>query len=69
MELIIIIIILAIYSFLILQLVFGFEKIKTFSPDDKLPKTAFTIIVPFRNEEKIYPDYLNRFLTLIIRII
>ncbi len=64
MELIIIIIILAIYSFLILQLVFGFEKIKTFSPDDKLPKTAFTIIVPFRNEEKNLPRLLESFSNL-----
>ena len=64
MELIIIIIILAIYSFLILQLVFGFEKIKIFSPDNKLPKTAFTIIVPFRNEEKNLPRLLESFSNL-----
>jgi glycosyltransferase involved in cell wall biosynthesis len=65
MELtIILIIILAIYSLLILQLVFGFDKVKTFTVDEKTPKTAFTIIVPFRNEEKNLPRLLESFSNL-----
>ena len=65
MELtIILIIILAIYSLLVLQLVFGFDKVKTFTADEKTPKTAFTIIVPFRNEEKNLPRLLESFSNL-----
>lgn len=65
MELtIILIIILAIYSLLILNLVFGFDKVKTFTTDEKTPKTAFTIIVPFRNEEKNLPRLLESFSNL-----
>lgn len=40
------------YVVFIVQLIFGFTKVKTFEPSDAPPKTAFTIVVPFRNEEK-----------------
>lgn len=45
-------IILLIYVVFILQLIWGFGKIKSFETTDIPPKTAFTIVVPFRNEEK-----------------
>ena len=45
-------IILFIYVVLIAQLIWGFGKVKTFTKTDVTPKTAFSIIVPFRNEEK-----------------
>lgn len=44
--------ILLIYVVFIVQLILGFGKIKTFESPDLTPKTAFTIVVPFRNEEK-----------------
>ena len=46
------VVILLVYFFLILQLIFGFNKVKSFELTDLSPKTAFTIVVPFRNEEK-----------------
>jgi cellulose synthase/poly-beta-1,6-N-acetylglucosamine synthase-like glycosyltransferase len=49
---IILFVVLVIYVVFILQLIIGFEKVKSFVRTDEKPKTAFTIIVPFRNEEK-----------------
>jgi len=51
---IILFVVLVIYVVFILQLIIGFEKVKSFVRTDEKPKTAFTIIVPFRNEEKQY---------------
>jgi cellulose synthase/poly-beta-1,6-N-acetylglucosamine synthase-like glycosyltransferase len=66
MELItvILIVIALIYAFFILQLILGFSKIKSFEPKASLPKNAFTIIVPFRNEEKNLPKLLESFSNL-----
>ena len=44
--------ILLVYVLFILQLILGFNKVKSFKKTDVSPKTAFTIVVPFRNEEK-----------------
>jgi cellulose synthase/poly-beta-1,6-N-acetylglucosamine synthase-like glycosyltransferase len=54
MELISIVLlfILLIYVVFMLQLILGFNKVKHFETTDLTPKTAFTIVVPFRNEEK-----------------
>lgn len=49
---IVLLFILLIYVVLIVQLSWGFTKIKTFKSSDLTPKTAFTVVVPFRNEEK-----------------
>ena len=52
-------ILIAIYAFAILQLYFGFDKVKsTTIPTDLEPKTHFTIVVPFRNEAKNLPKLL-----------
>lgn len=63
MEIIItfLILILLVYTFFILQLIIGFDKVKLFKPTDLKPKTAFTIIVPFRNEAKNLPKLLRSF--------
>jgi cellulose synthase/poly-beta-1,6-N-acetylglucosamine synthase-like glycosyltransferase len=53
--------ILVIYLVFILQLILGYNKIKLFNRTDTNPKTAFTIIVPFRNEEKNLPKLLRSF--------
>lgn len=53
--------ILLIYAFFIIQLILGYNKVKTFIRTDVSPKTAFTIIVPFRNEEKNLPKLLQSF--------
>ncbi|WP_293896684.1 glycosyltransferase [Flavobacterium sp.] len=45
-----VLVILVVYATLIIQLIFGFNKVKTFDVTDLAPKTAFTIVVPFRNE-------------------
>ena len=45
-------IILIIYIVLIAQLILGFGKVKTFERTNAEPKTSFSIVVPFLNEEK-----------------
>ncbi|MBL7885429.1 MAG: glycosyltransferase [Flavobacterium sp.] len=45
-------IVLLIYVVLIVQLILGFGKVKTFERTNAEPKTSFSIVVPFRNEEK-----------------
>jgi cellulose synthase/poly-beta-1,6-N-acetylglucosamine synthase-like glycosyltransferase len=56
--LIILIVIVLVYVILILQLLFGFNKVNSYTVTDLSPKTAFTIVVPFRNEEKNLPKLL-----------
>ncbi len=61
MATIVLLLILFVYVSLIIQLIFGFNKIKTFKPTNLSPKTAFTIVVPFRNEAKNLPTLLQSF--------
>lgn len=56
---IVLFLILAVYVVFILQLIFGFDKVKSFERTDDQPKTSFSIIVPFRNEEKNLPKLLK----------
>lgn len=58
---IILFLILAVYIIFILQLILGFGKVKSFEKTNQKPKTAFTIIVPFRNEAKNLPNLLGSF--------
>ena len=56
---IVLLVILFVYVILIFQLIFGFNKVKLFEVTDLSPKTAFTIVVPFRNEAKNLPTLLE----------
>jgi len=56
---IVLLVILLVYVFLIVQLIFGFNKVKSFKATDLTPKTTFTIVVPFRNEAKNLPRLLE----------
>jgi cellulose synthase/poly-beta-1,6-N-acetylglucosamine synthase-like glycosyltransferase len=56
---IILLVILLVYILLIVQLIFGFNKVKYFHVTDLAPKTAFTIVIPFRNEAKNLPNLLE----------
>lgn len=56
---IIVFVVLGIYVVFILQLIFGFDKVKSFVRTDEKPVTKFSIIVPFRNEEKNLPKLLR----------
>ena len=56
---IILLVILLVYILLIVQLIFGFNKVKYFHVTDLAPKTAFTIVIPFRNEAKNLPKLLE----------
>jgi glycosyltransferase involved in cell wall biosynthesis len=58
---IILFVVLVIYVVFILRLIVGFDKVKSFVRTNEKPKTAFTIIVPFRNEEKNLPKLLQSF--------
>ena len=56
---IVLLVILLVYVLLIIQLIFGFKKVKSFHVTDLAPKTAFTIVIPFRNEAKNLPTLLE----------
>lgn len=45
-------IVLLLYIALIIQLIWGFRKVPHFVPTTVTPKNSFSIVVPFRNEEK-----------------
>ena len=47
------------YFLFIGQLIYGFKRMKPFSKKDVIPKTAFTIVVPFRNEKENLPNLLH----------
>ena len=51
--------ILLVYVILIAQIIVGFNKVKTFERTNLAPKTAFTIIIPFRNEKRNLPKLLE----------
>jgi len=53
--------ILVVYVGFILQLVLGYTKVPTFERTGTAPQTAFTIVVPFRNEAKNLPKLLQSF--------
>lgn len=61
MELIsiVLLVILLFYVIVILQLSWGYRKVKLFKTTDAEPKTTFTIVVPFRNEAKNLPYLLQ----------
>jgi cellulose synthase/poly-beta-1,6-N-acetylglucosamine synthase-like glycosyltransferase len=61
MELIVLLfaVIIAIYSIVMLQLYFGFNKVTYFKTEEIEPKNGFTIIIPFRNEAKNLPKLLQ----------
>jgi glycosyltransferase involved in cell wall biosynthesis len=50
-----------VYAAFIALLIYGFSKVKSFEPIGLLPKTKFSIIVPFRNEIENLPILLNSF--------
>ena len=52
-------IITAIYVFHLVRIGFGFTELKVFDSKSELPKTRFSIIIPFRNEEKNLPDLID----------
>ena len=51
--------ILIIYILTIGLLIYGFDKIEIIKIKDLQPKTNFSIIVPFRNEENEFLNLLN----------
>lgn len=51
--------ILSLYILFIAQLIYGFNKLESNEKTEKKPITAFSIIVPFRNEEKNLPKLLK----------
>jgi cellulose synthase/poly-beta-1,6-N-acetylglucosamine synthase-like glycosyltransferase len=60
----VILIIILIYLALIGMLSNGFDKITEFNLSDKVPKTAFTIIIPFRNEQNHLDTLLKSLINL-----
>lgn len=51
--------IVGVYVIFIAQLIYGFGKVKSFVRTEETPKTAFSIIVPYRNEAKNLPKLLQ----------
>ncbi|AUC86277.1 glycosyltransferase [Polaribacter sp. ALD11] len=52
------------YTILIISLAIGFLKMDEFKPESKIPKTSFSVIIPFRNEVKNLLGLLNSILAL-----
>ena len=48
-----------IYILFIGQLIYGFNRMKRFSKTEFIPKTFFSIVVPFRNEKENLPNLLH----------
>lgn len=51
----------ALYTFLIGQLIIGFNKVPIFNVVDTVAKTKFSIVVPFRNEAENLPKLIHSF--------
>jgi len=47
------------YLILIGRFAFGFDNVKSFEPENSPSKTAFTIVIPFRNEAENLPSLLQ----------
>ncbi|WP_289044909.1 glycosyltransferase [uncultured Olleya sp.] len=58
------IIIICLYLLLIVSLIIGFDAIKTETITNQNPKTAFSVIIPFRNEAQNLPHLINSILQL-----
>jgi glycosyltransferase involved in cell wall biosynthesis len=54
-------IIILVYCLAIIALIYGFTKVNTFDYLGLKPKTKFSIVVPFRNEDANLPILLNSF--------
>jgi len=52
-------IVILLYCLAIIALIYGFSKVNSFEYLDLIPKTKFSIIVPFRNEAENLPKLLN----------
>ena len=48
-----------IYILFIRQLIYGFNRMRRFSKAEFIPKTSFSIVVPFRNEKENLPNLLH----------
>lgn len=48
------------YSFCLFRLLLGFSKLPVFELNSPKEKTKFTIVIPFRNEEKNLPQLLEK---------
>lgn len=51
--------IIIVYAFFILLLAKGIKKVPYFTTEYQSPKTAFSIIIPFRNEAELLPELLK----------
>ena len=58
---IILFLVILIYSVTITSLIYGFSKVNSFEYIGLIPKTKFTIIVPFRDEAENLPQLLDSF--------
>lgn len=52
------------YVLFIIGLIYGFPKVKTFKKTAVTPKTTFSVVIPFRNEENHLPQLLQSFSNL-----
>lgn len=52
------------YGLLITAFVVGFDKVKNFNINNKVPTTRFSIIIPFKNEVENLPSLLNSIVEL-----
>jgi glycosyltransferase involved in cell wall biosynthesis len=57
----VVLLVLTLYCLVILALIYGFSKVKSFDFEGLEPKTKFSIVVPFRNEAENLPVLLASF--------
>ncbi len=53
------VIIASLYSVLIIAFIIGFDKVEKIKSINSVPKTNFSIVIPFRNEAQVLPDLLK----------
>ncbi len=53
------VIIVSLYSVLIIAFIIGFDSLEKFKPITTVPKTSFSIVIPFRNEARALPILLK----------
>ncbi len=61
---VILFVIMLLYVTCIASLVIGFARLRSFQQKNMIPKTAFSIVVPFRNEKENLPNLLQSLLQL-----
>ncbi len=56
---VLVLLVILVYAVTIAQLIYGFGKVRTYTPTPQSPQTYFSIVIPFRNEAQNLPALLQ----------